>query len=139
MESYDWAPWDLEHLPLGWKIEVKQSAALQTWDFGVFPGRPSKPRYDIAPREFKTVDPNGIDRVEIVRSADIYIFAWNPVVDSNLVDHRDPEQWEFFVAPKEMLPQNQKSIGLTSLRKLTGAVPAAHLAENVAWRAAELK
>ena len=139
MESYDWAPWDLEHLPSGWKIEVKQSAALQSWDLGEFPKRPRKPRYDIAPREFKTADPNGIERVEIVRAADIYIFAWHPVVDSNLVDHRNPEQWEFFVAPKEKLPQNQKTIGLTSLRELTGAVPAANLEENVARRAAELK
>ena len=139
IESYDWAPWDLEHLLSGWKIEVKQSAALQSWDFGGFPRRPRRPRYDIAPRQFKTVDPKGIERVETIRSADIYIFAWHPVVDSNFTDHRDPEQWEFFVVSKETLPHNQQTIGLTRLRNLTCAVSAEHLAEKVAGRAAELK
>ena len=138
MASYDWAPWDLEHLLSGWKIEVKQSAALQSWDFGAFPRQPRKPRYDIAPRRFKTADPNGIERVETIRSADIYIFAWHPVADCNFADHRDPEQWEFFVAPRETLPYNQKTIGLTSLRNLTGAVSAERLAEKVAGRADEL-
>ena len=64
---------------------------------------------------------------------------WHPLTDTNFADHRDPEQWEFFVAPKEMLPHNQQTIGLTSLRNLTGVVSAEHLAEKVAGRVAELK
>src|SRR4051794_26736965 len=44
--SADWGGWDLEH-PSGCRLEVKQSAARQTW---AAPKKPSPPRFDIEER-----------------------------------------------------------------------------------------
>lgn len=53
------------------------------------------------------------------RPADFYIFAWHLGFDpSDPVDHTDPEQWEFYLLPERSLPPGQKSLGLTSLKKL---------------------
>ena len=45
----DWAAWDCEHAP-GARIEIKQSAARQSWDLDTVPHRPP-PRFDIGPRK----------------------------------------------------------------------------------------
>lgn len=122
-DDHDWAPWDLEHRASGTKLEVKQSAIRQTWGVTKRP-----PRYDIAYRT-GLYDEDGW-RSQRARFADIYVFAWHPVADAKLVDHRDPAQWEFYVLPASDLPE-QKTIALTRLRTLTGSVPAARLAQSV--------
>ena len=65
--SADWAPYDFEG-PGGLRLEVKQSAAQQTWSTST--SKPSKPVYDIAAR--------------------------NEFVGEQ-ADHRDPAQWCFYV------------------------------------------
>ena len=131
VKGHDFAPWDLEHQPSGAKLEVKQSAARQTWHTDETP--PSTPRYDIAYRTGR-YDEDGKWLEKRARFADIYVFAWHPVTTMTLVDHRDPEQWEFFVLRTTELPQDLGTIGLIGLHKrtVTDSVPATHLAENVA-------
>ena len=118
----DWLPWDIEHAPSQAKIEIKQSAARQSWHPPNMPNaRP--PRFDIAPRQqYSPKEGRWIDKR--MRAADLYIFGWHPEAREELADHRDPVQWEFIVVPTEKLPVGQKTIGLTSLR---------HLGESARW------
>ena len=129
-----WGSWDLEN-EAGVRLEVKQSAALQPWHQQT--GSSKNARFDIAPRTGYYADkatatewvdsPEG----ERVRSADIYVFAWHPKEHRDTADHREAEQWEFFVVSALRLPDSQKTIGLNPLRKLTTAVPYAQLAAKV--------
>lgn len=109
----DWAPWDCQH-SRGARLEVKQAAARQTWDRGTR-GRRRSPSFDIAPRTgYWTEDENRwIDCLG--RPADIHVFAWHGEHRDGYADHRDANQWTFFVIAEQDLPENQKSIGLTSL------------------------
>ena len=54
------------------------------------------------------------------RNADIFIFAWHPIADDT-ADHRDPEQWLFYVVPETALPP-QKSISLPVLQRLADPI-----------------
>ena len=113
--AYDWAPWDLEHVS-GARIEVKQAAARQPWHRGEsVPARP--PRFDIAPRRgaYWTLDSTWVEQPG--RLADIYIFAWHPETRERIVDHREPEQWTFFVLRTETVPAAQRSISLARCRE----------------------
>lgn len=128
-EGYDWAPWDLEHRPSGARMEIKQSAALQTWHTheGI---RTRSPRFDIAPRTgYWTSDSVWIDASG--RPAHIYVFAWHPETDPGLADHRAPEQWLFFPIPVARLPASQKSIGLAGLRQFIEPVDFSALSATV--------
>lgn len=114
--SADWAGWDIEHKS-GMRIEVKQSAALQTWTNE--PSGPKKPAagsFDIAPRNGYWTNRGSRWVPAPGRLADIYIFAWHPIVAQATADHRDPTQWVFFVVPSGELPPNQKTIS----RKVVG-------------------
>ena len=62
------------------------------------------------------------------RNAEIFIFAWHPVTDET-ADHRDPDQWLFYVVPETALPA-QKTISLPVLGRL--ATPIAHHALRAA-------
>ena len=112
--GHDWAPWDLEHED-GTKIEVKQSAARQTWhkreSFEATP-----PQFDIAPRNGYW-DRDGEWKDERGRPADIYIFAWHPETRKDVADHRKPEQWEFYVIRSTALPGCQRGISLSSVKE----------------------
>lgn len=139
-----WGSWDLES-DAGVRLEVKQSAALQTWgqQYRKEGSKERPPSFDIAPRtgyhtdsteEAKWVDlPGG----ESARFADIYIFAWHPERDPDTADHRRAEQWHFFVVPEHQLP-SQKTISLNPLRKLAAAVTYDRLAAKVTEVADEL-
>jgi hypothetical protein len=37
------------------------------------------------------------------RPADLFVFAWHPVIDPARVDHCDPRPWLFFVMPEHSL------------------------------------
>ena len=128
MDGYDWAPWDL-HDGSGMKIEIKQSAALQTWQAGR--GEQARsPRFDIAPRKgYWTADATWIDNP--ARPANIYVFAWHPEMEESVADHRSPGQWKFFVVPSDRLPPEQRSIGLAGLKRLAEAVGFESLASTV--------
>ena len=104
----DWGGWDFERD--GVRLEIKQSAARQTWNLK---GGASKPSFDIAPRTGYFDGLNWVD--EPGRHADIYVFAWHDVVDESC-DQRDERQWRYFVASKSKLPPGRKTIAWSSLR-----------------------
>ena len=116
--SANWSSWDIESRD-GIKVEIKQSAARQVWtDRPSLKGRTTKGQFDIAPRTGYWAE-DGSRWIEMPgRSADIYIFAWHPVVDKREVDHRDTAQWGFYVVPACELPARQKSIGLKKVAKM---------------------
>lgn len=112
----DYASYDFRHLD-GTRLEVKQSAALQTWNADT--GRPSKSSFDIAPRTGEYVD--GIAWKDgVARNADIYVFAHHPLTDET-ADHREPDQWLFFVVPEGALP-TQRSIVLSGIANMAEPV-----------------
>ncbi|WP_420606850.1 hypothetical protein [Novosphingopyxis sp.] len=120
----DYGEWDVEHPPSGTRIQVKQSTALQSWsEEGCLA---SVPRYIIKATRaysYKTrlyeADPR--------RHANIYIFAWHPLVDVE-ADHCDPNQWLFYIVKTDLLP-NQQSIGLSRLERLCEPVFISELAD----------
>jgi hypothetical protein len=119
----DWSGWDLENFASRARIELKQSAARQTWtDSPTRVGKPTKPIFDIQERTgyFGNGGSTWINTPG--RPADLYVFAWHPVFDpKEAVDHRDPDQWEFYLVPETQLPKGQKTIGLNSLMNLESA------------------
>lgn len=135
----EWGGWDLERDD-GIRLEVKSSAALQSWHAMASAGKTSPARFDIAPRGGYYTDSTdaGVWR-EVdtpVRSADIYIFAWHPKKDPDTADHRRAEQWEFYVVPESKLPpkpQDTKTqtISPGTVKNLAAAVTYAELAARV--------
>ena len=115
-DGWDWAAWDCEHVASGVRLEIKQSAARQSWDGGAQRLRRS-PRFDIAPRKGYWPKDGSAWVSDPGRQADVYAFAWHGEVDEH-ADHRDPDQWRFFVVSEQHLPAGQKSIGLGELRKI---------------------
>jgi hypothetical protein len=120
----NWAGWDLEHSD-GTKLEVRQSAAKQSWE-------PSKrgysaPQFSI--RKPSMVWNGAVGEVIDCRQADIYLFAWHGVT-SELADHRDPDQWEFFLALTSALP-DQKTLGLAAVKRIAVRATAGQLSEIV--------
>lgn len=122
--SADWAECDFRHRD-GTRLEVKQSAALQSWHHeGAKPWRSS---FDIAER---TGYYRGSEWTEAPgRNADIYVFAHHPVTDGT-ADHREPAQWRFYVVAASALPA-QKTISLSVVARVAEAVDVAGLREAV--------
>jgi hypothetical protein len=111
--SGDWLGWDFEYLD-GTRLEVKQSAARQTW---AAPKRPSPPTFDIRTRSGFYVGSEwhpGVGRL-----AHVYVFAYHPIADTT-ANHLDPSQWVFYLVAAERLPAN-KSIGLARVTSLASA------------------
>jgi hypothetical protein len=113
--SIDWAGWDFEHVKTQVRLEVKQSAARQTWKA---PSNPSLPRFDIRGRTGYWKDgATWIDQAG--RLAQIYVFAHHPVEDGT-ADHRDALQWRFYVVKASTLPAT-RSIGLARVKAVASA------------------
>ena len=113
-----WSGWDFEHRD-GSRLEVKQSAAQQTW---------SAPRklqtrgaFDIAARTGYFYEGGTKYAAVPGRCAQTYVFAWNPFFGPD-TDHRVPDQWEFYVVPATLLPQRQRTISLSKIQKLAGPI-----------------
>ena len=120
--SADWAGWDIEG-PKGLRIEVKQSAARQTWtNRPSLAGKPTTRSFDIASRKGYYSDGGSEWVPKPGRHAHIYILAWHPIADETEADHRDPAQWLFFIVPAKQLPQDQKTISRTVVEKRWSAV-----------------
>ena len=117
----------------GLGLEVKQSAARQDWHDQ--DAKPCVCRFDIASRTGRW--DGALWVAEPGRSAALYVFAHHPVFNPALADHRDPEQWEFYVVPATELPA-QRSLGLNGIRSLASAVSFGGLAEAVATAKAGL-
>lgn len=113
-----WGAFDFEG-PDGIGLEVKQSAARQSWHQAT--DKECLPRFDIAERIWQWRD--NAWHQEPGRAAVIYVFAHHPIFEPAVADHRDPEQWNFYVVPASSLPP-QKSIGLNGIRAL--AEPVVH-------------
>jgi hypothetical protein len=113
-----WGLYDFEG-PKGVGLEVKQSAARQDWhDEG---SKASTCQFDIAERLGHYTDDDGRWVDAPGRPAAIYVFAHHPVFDTAIADHRDPEQWEFYVVPASKLPP-QKTIRVSGVRALADPV-----------------
>ncbi len=136
-----WVSWDLEHGASRVRVEVKQSAARQTWtEPPVAKEHPRRPRFDITPQQgyYLNGDADWVS-TPLQRQADIYVFAWHPEREEQLADHRCPEQWRFFVVSERRLPRRQKSIGLRPLGRLTHPCVYRDLAEIIGSVAAGLR
>ena len=106
----DWASHDLEQITSRLRIQVKQSAARQTWHTSV--SKQSPARFSIATKSGRYEGSDFIS--EPGRNAEIYIFAWHEHVHDS-ADQADPAQWQFFVIAEKDLPA-QSSIGLIWLK-----------------------
>ncbi len=111
----EWNGWDLQN-EAGVRLEVKQSAARQTW---TAPGKSATPSFSsVAPKTGYST--TGADWIELPgRYADIYIFAYHSETDSSIADHRRSDQWRFYVVPESKLPERQKTIGLNHVKRLS--------------------
>lgn len=109
--SADWAAWDFEHTD-GTRLEVKQSAARQTW---AAPGNPGQRRFDVAPRQGRWEGSAWIE--EPGRHAHLYLFADHPIADDT-ADHRDPAQWVFYPVAAADLPA-ARTLSLSRVGLLT--------------------
>ena len=117
----DWMAWDIERAD-GRKIEVKQSAAHQSWGIST-----SAPRFSItAPKGYYPDGKRYQVNPEGNRLADLYIFAWHEGKDQRL-----PSEWQFYVVQSNDLPENQKSIGLGTIKRLATEVTADDLLGQV--------
>jgi hypothetical protein len=112
----DWSSCDLKRVSDGLRLQVKQSAALQSWT--IPEGPKPKPGFSIKSKKYRWEGPLRFD--DAGRQADIFIFAWHDGTDET-ADHRDPDQWRFFVVAECNLP-DQKTISLSVLRKLAHPV-----------------
>jgi hypothetical protein len=130
--SGDWGACDLVHPASKLRIQVKQSAARQSWHLAE--PAPASPRFSIAPKTGRWEEGDSWV-AEPGRNAEVFIFAWHPLTGA-AADHRDPQQWLFHVVPERDLPL-QKSISLASVRSLAPPVTFTALASAV--RAAEIK
>jgi hypothetical protein len=118
----DYGAWDLEHPKTGLRIQIKQSAARQSWGNSI-----SSPTFSIA---HKTGRYDGAKWIsERSRNADIFIFGWHPLTDDT-ADHRIADQWQFFVVPEHKLP-SQKSIRLTNIQRLAAPCSWLELGDSV--------
>ena len=114
-----WNDWDVEHTATGTWMEVKQGAAQQAPSPG-YDGKTSQPSFSIAPKQGYW-NPDWIALDPPRRTADLYVFAWHPVVGV-AADHRRADQWEFYVVCESALPPDQKGISLNPIKNLAQAV-----------------
>ncbi|MCZ4346447.1 hypothetical protein [Devosia neptuniae] len=121
--SADYFEYDFVH-PDGTRLEVKQSAMKQTWQTVGTP----RPQWDIAERKTVWIDNKRVHAPG--RNADIYVLGLHEVTDDT-ADHREPEQWRFFVVPTFSLPLASKKIGLGPARRLANPVDVVGLAYAV--------
>jgi hypothetical protein len=112
----DWAGYDFVSCCQKWKLEVKQSAAKQSWA-----GKPSQGRFSV--REAIGLWSGSVweEFEEPRRIADIYVFGWHGFSSSD-ADHTNPEQWDFFVLQQANLPIGYKSLSLKAISKATSSV-----------------
>ncbi|HEX3755016.1 MAG TPA: hypothetical protein VHV26_08070 [Rhizomicrobium sp.] len=108
----EWRGCDFKRVSDKMGLEVKQSAATQTWSDGTIIPRPV---FDIAKRKGYYEGSKWFANPG--RYAEIYLFAWHPVVGKT-ADHRNPNQWEFYILPTHILPDGNKKIALSRIKAL---------------------
>ena len=95
-----WSKFDYLHIPSSKRVEIKQSAAVQPWHNEEKGTKRASPKFDIKPPG----------------STDLYVCAWHGE-EGDHADHRNPDQWQFFVVAERDLP-NQQSLSLNRLEKI---------------------
>ena len=110
----DWDAYDL--LVNGqWRIEVKSSAYLQSWE----QKRESRLQFSIRPtREWLPVDGFSSDSM---RRSDLYVFCAFTCKERSEADPLNLDQWEFYILPTFILNEScgdQKTISLPRLKEL---------------------
>ena len=108
-----WDSWDLQDGKTGARIEIKQSAAWNT-----FSKRAGRGKFNIQPHDGYFSKDGAWIRTSRQRHADLYVFAWHPERDPDIADHRRSDQWKFFVVTEEDLPPLQKEISVSTLTRL---------------------
>lgn len=108
----DYEAWDVESEDGKYRIQVKQSAARQSW--AEVDCKPSNARFSIKISRSWTEEDGWNQPAK--RHANYYILAWHPLVGID-ADHRDATQWEFCILPSSALP-DQASISLQMARSL---------------------
>ena len=129
--SADYSSWDFERAD-GMRLEVKQSSYLQTWaapSHGIV-----RPGFDVAARKGRWEGAIWVE--DAGRAAHLYVLAYHDVRDSS-ADHRDPEQWEFYVISSAALPST-KRLSLRTAATLSRPVRIAGLSERVTAVALEI-
>lgn len=121
--SEDYYRCDFTH-PSGAQLEVKQSAASQSWKSKA----PTVARWDVGARKGYWEGETYVARPG--RNAEIYVLAWHPIADREQADHRDPTQWQFFVMHADTLPP-VKLLGMAGVAALATAVRIGQLASAV--------
>jgi hypothetical protein len=118
-----WSGWDFERSSDSARLELKQSAARQTWSEARQQQEPTGGIYDIASRAGYFYENGAKYAAGPGRAAEVYVFAWHRVFgphaddpDQPPTDHRDPDQWEFYVVPATLLPRGQKKIALSKIQ-----------------------
>jgi hypothetical protein len=112
-----WNGWDFEHQS-GDRLELKQSAAQQTWSTP--DGARTRGAFDIAARSGYFDQVGSRWNAEPGRLAHLYVLAWYGSYGPE-ADHRDSRQWGFYVVPTSQLPENQRTISLSRLKKIVSA------------------
>ena len=118
----DYAPCDFQRTD-GLRLEVKQSAARQSWNTE----KPSKTIFDVAARTGRNEAHGWVE--EFGRAAQIYVFAHHPIFNDS-ADHRDPAQWQFYVVLTASLP-DVKQLSLGTIKSLSSPVHISELARTV--------
>ena len=104
--SHSWHAWDLQlgnsedTFPARIRIQVKNTARLQTWHRPN--GRLTNCQWMLKMRRkpyyFDTYNPN-VPCEDYGYMCDVFVLCHHPVEDPEIADHRDPNQWEFYVVP----------------------------------------
>lgn len=96
-----------------YRLEVRQAAALRAMDEE--PRREHEIGFDVRPRP-EAQEP----RTRAAREAGAtttFLFAFHGEGDPDFADHRDPEQWRFFLVPRQALPTRWR-VTLPAVRRL---------------------
>ena len=101
-----WHPWDLQlgddenEFPKRIRIQVKNTARLQSW----YPltGKPSNCQWTLPikkrPTYFDEYHTN-TPCEDYGHLCDLYVLCHHPVEDIKIADHRDVNQWDFYLVP----------------------------------------
>jgi hypothetical protein len=101
-----WHPWDLQigpdsaDVPTRIRIQVKNSAVLQTWNEAA--GKASASIFNLTWRRRPAYFDRSHPGVPCEREGflcDLFILCHHPVADWEVADHRNPSQWRFYVLP----------------------------------------
>lgn len=123
----EWDAYDLRYH--GWKIEVKVSAYLQSWQ----QAKPSYVSFDIGTKRGWDATTNTMSEMP-ERSADCYVFClYTEMEDRAPACVLDTDRWRFFVLPTSEIDAKlrTKRVSLKTLQSLTPPVAYGDLQQRV--------